>query len=302
MNRGFLQCRLLSFSFMPAMVHSSSPIGVFDSGVGGLSVLQALRQELPGESFVYLADNAYAPYGERGDAFVAERTLAIGNYLLRSHAIKALVVACNTATAAAIHLLRAQWPELLLVGVEPALKPAAASSRTGHIGVMGTRGTLSSAKFAQLQASLPPTVQCHLQPCDGLAYAIERSALQSDDAAQADVAALCQRYLQALGHFGSGDGAMDTLVLGCTHYVFVAPLLRSLLGPQVTLIDTGAPVARQTARLLQTAKLQTPDKTPAQVQLLTTGDLALLRAGASRWLQLSTADCRTVALPAPDYA
>jgi glutamate racemase len=284
------------------MMHSSSPIGVFDSGIGGLSVLQALRQQLPGESFVYLADNAYAPYGERGDAFVAARTLAIGDYLQQVHAIKALVVACNTATTAAIHLLRAQWPDLLLVGVEPALKPAAACSRTGHIGVMGTRGTLGSAKFAQLQAGLPPGVHYHLQPCDGLAYAIERSALQSDGPAQAEVAALCQRYLQALGRFGSSAGAIDTLVLGCTHYVFAAPLLQHLLGPEVTLIDTGAPVARQTARLLQTAGLLAPASTAPQVQLLSTGELALLRAGACRWLQLDAADCRSAALPAPAYA
>lgn len=278
------------------MAPSSSPIGIFDSGIGGLSVLQALRQQLPGESFVYLADNACAPYGERGDAFVAARTLRISEYLVRTHAIKALVVACNTATAAAIHLLRAQWPQLLLVGVEPALKPAAARSRSGQIAVMGTRGTLASAKFAQLQASLPATVHWRLQPCDGLAYAIERSALQSDTAAQAQVMALCQRYTQALAPFGNAPGCADTLVLGCTHYVFAAPLLQALLGPDVALIDTGVPVAQQTARLLQGAHRLAPATSAPSVQLWTTGDLPLLRAAAARWLGLGTSCCQAVAL------
>ena len=129
---------------------AQQPIGVFDSGVGGLSVLQALRAELPLERFVYLADSGHAPYGERGDAYVAARTHAISDFLCAQHHIKALVVACNTATAAAIHEARARHPQLPLVGVEPALKPAVAATRTGRIGVMATRGTLASAKFAQL--------------------------------------------------------------------------------------------------------------------------------------------------------
>ena len=141
---------------------SLRPIGVFDSGVGGLSVLNALRAELPHERFVYFADTAHAPYGERSEAYVAERTRAVARQLVADHAIKALVVACNTATAAAVHLLRTDHPQLPLVGLEPALKPAVAQSRTRHIAVLATRGTLASRKFDALRASLAD--QAALQP------------------------------------------------------------------------------------------------------------------------------------------
>lgn len=289
------------------MPSASSPIGVFDSGVGGLSVLQALRAELPQERFVYLADNGYAPYGERGDAFVAARTQAITAYLRNVHGIKALVVACNTATAAAIDQVRADHPTLPLVGVEPALKPAVTATRTGHVGVIGTRGTLSSARFARLQASLPRSVQWVVQPCDGLAYAIERAALGGDaNSASAEVQALCARYLQAMGPFGNANGCIDTLVLGCTHYVFAQEVLRTLVGPGVQLIETGHPVARQTRRLLQGAgSLASQDPSlasDAALHLLTTGDLALLRTAAARWLQLPAHCCSAAEVPAPAHA
>ena len=156
---------------------SQRPIGVFDSGVGGLSVLRALQAELPLEQFVYVADNGHAPYGERDDAHVLKRSHAIADYMIASHGIKALVVACNTATAHAIDALRLTHHDLPFVGVEPALKPAAALSHTRHIGVMATRGTLESARFHKLQTRMehgehPP--HFHNQPCDGLADAIER--------------------------------------------------------------------------------------------------------------------------------
>ena len=153
------------------------PIGVFDSGIGGLSVLQALQKELPHERFVYLADNAHAPYGEKSEAFIRERTHAIADVLLTQHHIKALVVACNTATAAAIHELRAQHPALPLVGVEPALKPALALSHTRHIGVMATRGTVCSDKFTRLLVSVQDQAHFEVQACNGLALAIEQSTL-----------------------------------------------------------------------------------------------------------------------------
>ena len=131
---------------------AARPIGVFDSGIGGLSVLQALRHELPHEDFIYLADSGNAPYGdEKGEAFVQERTLAIAQWLLQHHHIKALVVACNTATAAAVERLRASLPDLPAIGVEPALKPAAARSQTHHVGVLATRGTVGSARFERLR-------------------------------------------------------------------------------------------------------------------------------------------------------
>ncbi|MEP6724043.1 MAG: glutamate racemase [Variovorax sp.] len=255
---------------------SSLPIGVFDSGVGGLSVLNALRVELPRERFVYFADTAHAPYGERGDAFVAQRSLAVAAGLAERHAIKALVVACNTATAAAIHLLRPAYHVLPLVGVEPALKPAVALSTTKRIAVLATRGTLDSAKFHTLHAALAGQATFSLVPCDGLAGAIE-----SSDATA--IKALCARYMGAAGRFGTEPGQIDTLVLGCTHYPFVADELRHHAGPSVRFIDTGAPVAQQTRRLLAAASLLATDGA-GEIRLETSGAPEVLAAAAARWL------------------
>ena len=252
------------------------PIGVFDSGVGGLSILRALRAELPSEHFVYLADSGFAPYGERDNSFVVERARAVAQRLLDDHAIKALVIACNTATAAAVHLLRAQLPGLPIVGVEPALKPALALTRTGRIGVMATRGTLASAKFAALHDGVQHQAQFLLQACDGLADAIE--AYDTDR-----IAELCARYTGALGRFGAEAGAIDTLVLGCTHYPFARQQLQALVGEAVRMVETGEPVARQTRRLLEAAALLLPTGA-GSVSLHSTGDLQALTRFASRWL------------------
>ena len=292
------------------MPQASSPIGVFDSGVGGLSVLRALLAAMPHERFVYLADSANAPYGERGDAFVAARTHAITEYLCQQHHIKALVVACNTATAAAIHEVRSSHPELPLVGLEPAVKPALAVTKTGHVGVIGTRGTLTSAKFSKLMTSLADQAHFVVQPCDGLAHAIERSvalpaAAPDSPVSTTETGALCERYVQAMGSFGTGPGQMDTLVLGCTHYIFVAHELRALVGPEVQFIETGEPVARQTRRLLEAAGLlalppseqPTSPESPEPVQLLTTGPVAMMQAAAQRWLNLPARLCQSVSVP-----
>ena len=249
------------------------PLGVFDSGVGGLSILRALRAELPREDFVYFSDAGHAPYGEKEEAFVSRRSLAIAVDLLEQHRIKGLVVACNTATAAAVHLLRARHTQLPVVGVEPALKPAAALTKTGQVAVLATRGTITSAKFQALLASLKGQAEFVLVPCDGLAAAIE-----ADDAQQ--IRALCERYTRELA---SRD--VDTLVLGCTHYPFAADVFRDLLGPEVQLVETGEPVARQTRRLLEQQALLKPEG-EGRVQWHTTGSPEALRAAASRWLGL----------------
>jgi glutamate racemase len=254
------------------------PIGVFDSGVGGLSVLRALRAELPQEDFVYFSDAGHAPYGERGDAFVTERSLAIAVDLLAQHRIKGLVIACNTATAAAVHLVRESATGLPVVGVEPALKPAAALTRSGKVAVLATRGTLASAKFRTLHDSLRNQAEFVLQPCDGLAAAIEADAAEQ-------IRALCRRYTLEVCCFGTGPGEIDTLVLGCTHYPFAAQYFRELLGPAIQLVETGAPVARQTRRLLEAQGLLNPAGS-ALVHWQTTGDPQALRAAASRWLGL----------------
>jgi glutamate racemase len=253
-----------------------APIGVFDSGVGGLSILKALRAALPSERLVYFADTRHAPYGERGDAFVIERTRAIVQQLRDEYSIKALVIACNTATAAAIHLARKEHPGLPVVGVEPALRPAVALSRTRRIGVLATRGTLGGAKFRALHQDLKGKAEFVLQACDGLADAIERR-----DAAR--IAALCARYTQALGELGARPGQIDTLVLGCTHYAFAQEEFAARAGPGVRLLETGEPVARQTRRLLEAAGKVRPAGA-GRVDLLGTGSLPALREAAARWL------------------
>lgn len=255
---------------------SNRPIGVFDSGMGGLSTLKALRAELPHEDFVYVADSGHAPYGERDDSYVTARAQLITQYLREQHRIKALVVACNTATAAAIAELRRAHPNLPIIGVEPALKPALTVSHTRRIGVMATRGTLGSAKFAALLASLKAQADFICQPCSGLATAIEHHDLPK-------IRALCADYTRAIGQFGLSSGQIDTLVLGCTHYPLASAQLRELIGPDVHLLDNGAAVALQARRMLGSLCEQ---DTPGQCLLLSTGDSAHLQQAAQHWLGL----------------
>ena len=250
---------------------------MFDSGIGGLSILGALRAELRHENFVYVADSAHAPYGERDDAHVVERSRAITAHLKAKHHIKALVIACNTATAAAIHLLRQEHPDLPIIGVEPALKPAIAHSTTRRIAVLATRGTLESAKFRALRSSLATQAEFVCQACDGLAAAIEREDTP-------EIIALCAYYLSATGLFGINKGEIDTLVLGCTHYPFACRPLRELLGANVHLIDNGSAVAQQTRRVLSELSQRS---TPDHGLLLSTGDGARLQQAARHWLGLA---------------
>ena len=269
-------------------MRAGQPIGVFDSGVGGLSILRALRDELPHEHFVYFADSGHAPYGERDNAHVVARARAITTELRARHGIKALVIACNTATAAAVHLLREEHPDLPIFGVEPALKPAVSLSRTRRIGVMATRGTLGSAKFAALLASLDGLAEFILQPCDGLADAIERQETTK-------IIALCDQYTLGMGQFGLKPGQMDTLVLGCTHYPFANEALHALLGPDIQFIDTGEPVARHTRQLLlaRHTSLQIADRSAVggnptgHLTFVSTGSPKALKAAARRWLGLA---------------
>ncbi|MGQ0710676.1 MAG: glutamate racemase [Rhodoferax sp.] len=262
----------------------NAPIGVFDSGVGGLSVLRALLAELPDERFVYVADSGHAPYGERDEAFVAERTRCLTQWLRQQQGIKTLVVACNTATAAAIHEVRTHHPDLPLVGIEPAIKPAAALSATGRVGVMATQRTVQSAKFARLLHSLHTQADYVVQACDGLAGAIERF-----DAPE--IEALVQEYTRAMGPFGTEKGQIDTLVLGCTHYPFAEDVLHRHVGSAVRFLEAGAPVARQTRRLLEQHRLlrrpASEEQAPAAdaVRYYSTGVPQALQAAVERWMQ-----------------
>ncbi len=266
-------------------VHREQSIGIFDSGIGGLSVLKALRTHLPFEDFIYIADSGHAPYGERDDAHVMGRSLAITAYLVAQN-IKALVVACNTATAAAIDVLRTTYPDLPIIGVEPALKPAVAISKTQHIAVMATRSTLASTRFAALLAAQSSQARFTLLPCDGLAEAIEQSV---EDINGLEVTAACARIFSDSGIFGmpnESKNSFDTIVLGCTHYPFAAQHIAAQVSPDVQLIDTGQAVARQTRQRLGDALSQQPG-TPS-LEFISTGNPVALRAAARAWLGSSS--------------
>lgn len=248
----------------PPAPSPNAPIGVFDSGVGGLSVLREIHARLPNESLLYIADSAHVPYGNKPPEFIIARSRALGRFLLDQGA-KALVIACNTATAAAAASLRTKWPEIPIVGMEPAVKPAVAATRSGHIGVLATVGTLHSARFAALLDDFARHVRVVVQPAPGLPEAVEAGALDTPE-----TRALVARHLQPLIKAG-----VDTIVLGCTHYPFLKPIIAEIAGPHVALIDTGAAVARQLERrLTECSRLAPPSPTPAPSRFWTTGHLA----------------------------
>lgn len=216
----------------------SHPIGVFDSGLGGLTVLRALLDRLPREDFLYFADTQFLPYGDRTEAFLRERGVLIARALAR-RGVKALVVACNTATAAAAEAIR-DAVDLPVVAIEPAVKPATALTRSGAVAVMATTRTVESPRFRRLVENHAGHIRVHAQACPGLAEAIEQHGPDS-----AEVEALLDRFVTPLGHLG-----IDVVALGCTHYPWVAEGIARRMPAGVTLLDTGEPVARQLERLL----------------------------------------------------
>ncbi|MGD8976285.1 MAG: glutamate racemase [Gammaproteobacteria bacterium] len=217
---------------------NSDFIGVFDSGLGGLSVLREIRKRLPAEKLVYVADSAHVPYGGHDEAFIRRRSIAIADYLAEAGA-RMLVVACNTATAAAVPTLRQHLP-VPVVGMEPAVKPAAAATRSGVVGVLATIGTLRSARFAALLDRFGAGIEVLTEPCPGLVEAVESGALNSTETVD-----LVERHVRPLI-----QGGADTIILGCTHYTFLRPSIESAAGPGVSIIDTGSAVARQVAARL----------------------------------------------------
>ena len=243
----------------------AAPVGVFDSGVGGLSVLAEIRQLLPAETLHYVADCGHIPYGEKTPAFIRERCQLIAARL-REQGAKALVVACNTATVAAVADLRERYPDWPIVGMEPAVKPAAAATRNGVVGVLATTGTLQSAKFAALLDRFAHGVQVLTQPCPGLVEQVERGDLHGPQTRQ-----LLQGFVEPLLAAGC-----DTLILGCTHYPFLRPLLAELVPPKVILVDTGAAVARRLQTLL-TAANRLANGPAGPTRLWTSGEPAALR-------------------------
>jgi glutamate racemase len=219
----------------------SASIGVFDSGVGGLSVLKELVGQLPNESFIYVADSANAPYGTKSRNFIRNRSRAITRFLL-SEGAKVIVVACNTATGAAISVLRKEF-DVSFIGVEPAVKPAAIDSSTGHIGILATSQTFKGEHFRRAIKLYAGSVELHVQAGTGLVELIEAGKTNSEETRQ-----LLRKYLLPMVEKG-----IDQLVLGCTHYPFLIPEIRDIVPDNVRIIDPSPAVARQTLRVLRAA-------------------------------------------------
>jgi glutamate racemase len=247
-------------------------IGIFDSGVGGLSVLSAIRRELPCQPILYLADQAHVPYGPRPLAEVRRFSEAISRFLIAQEA-ELIVVACNAASAAALHALRSTFPGMPFVGMEPAVKPAAERTRSGVVGVLATPATFQGALYASVVERFAQGVVVLQDTCPGLVAQIEAGRLEAGDT---------RRILEEALHPMLAQG-IDTVVLGCTHYPFVIPLIQEIVGPAVRVIDPAPAVARQARRLLERAGPAaplTPDdgQGPASLRCLTTGQPARMQA------------------------
>ena len=238
---------------------NANAIGVFDSGVGGLSVLRHIRAQLPNLPLLYVADSGHVPYGSKTQDYIRERSVVLTEFLMR-HGAVAVVIACNTATAAAAAALRERFT-LPIIAMEPAVKPAVSATRSGVVGVLATVGTLESARFAALLEQYAGEVKIITQACPGLVEQVEAGELAS-----AATRELVARYSRPLV-----DGGADTIVLGCTHYPFLKPLIAEIVGPRVHLIDTGEAVARQVVRKLPEALIGRIDTQPTE-RFWTTGD------------------------------
>jgi len=266
---------------------ASAPIGVLDSGAGGLSVLRQIRALLPHESLLYAADTAHIPYGDKTPAFVRERVHQVSQQLVALGA-KALVVACNTATAAAVESLRQRFA-LPVIGMEPGVKPAVEHSRNGVVGILATEAMVRSNRMADLVERFAREREVIIQPCPGLVEQVERHALQTPETAR-----LLQRYLAPILARGA-----DTLVLGCTHYPFLRPAIERLVGPGVTVIDTAPAIARRLQALLQQGGLLSTAELPGSVRFFTSGDIG---AQVELFSRLWGEPVAVAKLPASEFA
>ena len=247
------------------MAPSQAPIGVFDSGVGGLSVLREIRLQMPNESVLYFADQGHVPYGPRGLDEVRMFSEQITGFLLGLGA-KLIVVACNAASAAALQHVRETFPATSFVGMEPAVKPAVESTQSGVVGVLATPATFQGALYASVVERFASGVTILQDTCPGLVGQIETGALDSTATREILVKALRPMLEQGI----------DTVVLGCTHYPFVIPLIKQIVGPEVRVIDPAPAVARQVARLLDKAGLRNPAQRSGSLQFYTSGEAARL--------------------------
>ena len=242
------------------------PVGVFDSGVGGLSVLRAIRHQLPEESVLYFGDQGHVPYGPRSREEIRGFSYAITRFLLGLGA-KLIVVACNTASAVALQSLRHAFPDISFVGMEPAVKPAAENTRTGVVGVLATPATFQGALYASVVERFAGNVTLLQNTCPGLVQEIERGALDGNK-----TRAILESALRPM--MGRG---IDTVVLGCTHYPFVIPLIQEIVGPDVRVIDPAPAVARQVGRLLDSFGMRAVSSKSEPPRFFTSGEGILFK-------------------------
>jgi glutamate racemase len=265
------------------------PVGVFDSGVGGLTVLHELLVRLPHEDYVYLADSARLPYGSRAPEELRAFALEVVEELL-ARRIKVLVVACNSATAAALPALRERLMQTTL-GVEvlgvvqPAAVQAVAATRNGKVGVLATPATTSTGAYPAAIAAVDPFVEVVAVPCGELAMRIESGTI--DDRLMEEVRGYCAPLREA---------GVDTVILGSTHYPLVRPIIQRMLGPETAMVTSGAPLARQVEHVLGTRGLDSPRAGEGSYGFLCTGDPAAFRAQGTRFLQLPLGDVGRVRL------
>jgi glutamate racemase len=244
--------------------HDARPVGIFDSGIGGLTVTRSIRQALPRERLLYFGDTAHMPYGQRSLEEVRAFSMAITEALLEQ-GCKLIVVACNTASGAALRHLRERWPAVPFVGMEPAVKPAAELTRSGVVGVIATTATFQTEVYASVVERFGRDVRVLHQACPGLVTAIEAGELDTPA-----TEALLRGWLEPMMAEG-----IDALVLGCTHYPIVRPLIERIVGPAVRVIDPAPAVARQVGALLQKHELQAPSGAQGGLSCHTSGDVVV---------------------------
>lgn len=249
------------------MQNSTSPIGIFDSGVGGLSVLHAVRAEMPEESVIYFGDQGHIPYGPRPMEQIRDFSEAITRFLL-AHDAKIIVVACNTASAAALKYLRETFPDVSFVGMEPAVKPAAENTQTGKVGVLATPATFQGALYASVVERFANGVELFQNTCSGLVQEIEQGNLQGQETRRILEDALLPML----------EKNIDTVVLGCTHYPFVIPLIQQIVGDTVRVIDPAPAVAKQVRRVLEAKEMKRKADARGDVKFYTSGDPDELKA------------------------
>lgn len=258
------------------MTTPKNPIGVFDSGVGGLSVLCSIREQMPHEDILYVGDQVHVPYGPRSMKQIQDFSEGITRFLLKQHA-KIIVVACNTASAAALKYLRETFSDVQFVGMEPAVKPAAEKTQTGKVGVLATPATFQGALYASVVERFGAGVELFQHTCPGLVSQIEAGELDSPQT----------RTILEDALFPMLQKNIDTIVLGCTHYPFVIPLIKQIVGENVRVIDPAPSVARQAKRLLEAEGLLNPSSANGDVQVFTSGDVKIVESVLPKLLKES---------------